>query len=132
MAVVGMRPGAVGWPKAPRPSPVHAEVAPSERGVRLVFFFSSRRRHTRFDCDWSSDVCSSDLKMLVELAGERDVVVRMLGGLAVRVLCPNLPSRSRDGQDLDLATRRASRSALTRSEERRVGKECRSRWSPYH
>src|SRR2546430_16514476 len=27
-----------------------------------VFFFSSRRRHTRFDCDWSSDVCSSDLE----------------------------------------------------------------------
>src|SRR2546430_9578779 len=26
-----------------------------------VLFFSSRRRHTRFDCDWSSDVCSSDL-----------------------------------------------------------------------
>src|SRR2546427_9468991 len=25
------------------------------------FFFSSRRRHTKFDCDWSSDVCSSDL-----------------------------------------------------------------------
>src|SRR2546430_10000721 len=28
----------------------------------VVFFFSSRRRHTRFDCDWSSDVCSSDLQ----------------------------------------------------------------------
>src|SRR2546430_5772379 len=28
---------------------------------RVLFFFSSRRRHTRFDCDWSSDVCSSDL-----------------------------------------------------------------------
>src|SRR2546427_6488579 len=27
----------------------------------IFFFFSSRRRHTRFDCDWSSDVCSSDL-----------------------------------------------------------------------
>src|SRR2546427_354473 len=26
----------------------------------VCFFFSSRRRHTRFDCDWSSDVCSSD------------------------------------------------------------------------
>src|SRR2546430_11343236 len=26
----------------------------------VKFFFSSRRRHTRFDCDWSSDVCSSD------------------------------------------------------------------------
>src|SRR5256886_16867375 len=36
-----------------------------EKGVDwdfiFVFFFSSRRRHTRFDCDWSSDVCSSDL-----------------------------------------------------------------------
>src|SRR5256886_3608428 len=29
--------------------------------LRFFFFFSSRRRHTRFDCDWSSDVCSSDL-----------------------------------------------------------------------
>src|SRR2546427_2447325 len=29
--------------------------------VLYFFFFSSRRRHTRFDCDWSSDVCSSDL-----------------------------------------------------------------------
>src|SRR2546430_13501835 len=35
----------------------------------FVFFFSSRRRHTRFDCDWSSDVCSSDL-----VAGEVDAV----------------------------------------------------------
>src|SRR3989475_11302596 len=31
------------------------------REDELIFFFSSRRRHTRFDCDWSSDVCSSDL-----------------------------------------------------------------------
>src|SRR5205085_8397499 len=30
----------------------------------VFFFFSSRRRHTRFDCDWSSDVCSSDLASL--------------------------------------------------------------------
>src|SRR3989475_6426563 len=30
------------------------------------FFFSSRRRHTRFDCDWSSDVCSSDLSLMSE------------------------------------------------------------------
>src|SRR2546430_17197478 len=29
--------------------------------LTVFFFFSSRRRHTRFDCDWSSDVCSSDL-----------------------------------------------------------------------
>src|SRR5256886_7320067 len=31
-----------------------------------MFFFSSRRRHTRFDCDWSSDVCSSDLGRLTD------------------------------------------------------------------
>src|SRR2546430_3241575 len=35
-----------------------------------MFFFSSRRRHTRFDCDWSSDVCSSDLG---RPAGQRPV-----------------------------------------------------------
>src|SRR2546430_6400366 len=33
----------------------------ARRRVYFAFFFSSRRRHTRFDCDWSSDVCSSDL-----------------------------------------------------------------------
>src|SRR2546430_5994849 len=33
----------------------------SSRLLCCFFFFSSRRRHTRFDCDWSSDVCSSDL-----------------------------------------------------------------------
>src|SRR6266853_5599896 len=32
------------------------------QGVVFFFFFSSRRRHTRFDCDWNSDVCSSDLE----------------------------------------------------------------------
>src|SRR2546427_1979614 len=37
----------------------------------FFFFFSSRRRHTRFDCDWSSDVCSSDLKRKVLYAIER-------------------------------------------------------------
>src|SRR2546430_11068130 len=31
------------------------------------FFFSSRRRHTRFDCDWSSDVCSSDLHITFDI-----------------------------------------------------------------
>src|SRR2546430_12745416 len=35
------------------------------------FFFSSRRRHTRFDCDWSSDVCSSDLKHTANRTAER-------------------------------------------------------------
>src|SRR5216683_1189510 len=43
----------------------------------IFFFFSSRRRHTRSDRDWSSDVCSSDLAGLAEASAEllRDVVV---------------------------------------------------------
>src|SRR5690242_1163318 len=40
-----------------------------------VFFFSSRRRHTRLTCDWSSDVCSSDLVELVGVKPTRKVVI---------------------------------------------------------
>src|SRR5256886_290375 len=42
--------------------------------ILFLFFFSSRRRHTRFDCDWSSDVCSSDLR-----TDEERVVLLLLG-----------------------------------------------------
>src|SRR2546430_7001997 len=38
----------------------------------LIFFFSSRRRHTRFDCDWSSDVCSSDLEKHANFSSDPD------------------------------------------------------------
>src|SRR5256886_7763814 len=37
------------------------EIARGSLDHGVFVFFSSRRRHTRFDCDWSSDVCSSDL-----------------------------------------------------------------------
>src|SRR6202021_3144407 len=37
-------------------------------GRKIVFFFSSRRRHTRYWRDWSSDVCSSDLATLDNVA----------------------------------------------------------------
>src|SRR2546430_7424208 len=43
--------------------------------VISYFFFSSRRRHTRFDCDWSSDVCSSDLSLLVLSGAAADLPV---------------------------------------------------------
>src|SRR5256886_12631759 len=39
----------------------HVWFVVASRTSLVMFFFSSRRRHTRFDCDWSSDVCSSDL-----------------------------------------------------------------------
>src|SRR5256886_11548087 len=42
----------------------------------MFFFFSSRRRHTRFDCDWSSDVCSSDLRLVLAAAsGKQDLEI---------------------------------------------------------
>src|SRR5947209_10666020 len=53
------------------------------------FFFSSRRRHTRYWRDWSSDVCSSDLDTqhgIIEIAGDLDgesAVIEGLGELAV-------------------------------------------------
>src|SRR2546430_12490334 len=60
-----------------------------EKKRSLFFFFSSRRRHTRFDCDWSSDVCSSDLTCTGNPYGNTNcnglfsdqAVARMQGGL---------------------------------------------------
>src|SRR2546430_10864881 len=104
----------------------------SRRRSVWSFFFSSRRRHTRFDCDWSSDVCSSDLVLLfVELlvlvgAAYAGAAVRFLDGDA-SVMPPQL--------DHFFTSALAFAMAIIfsmRSEERRVGKECRSRWSPYH
>src|SRR6266480_7192422 len=39
----------------------------------FFFFFSSRRRHTRLTCDWSSDVCSSDLEAFAKLPSRFDL-----------------------------------------------------------
>src|SRR5260370_12514178 len=46
-----------------------------------IFFFSSRRRHTRFKCDWSSDVCSSDLvtRLLQMLHGNYEGLIKIDG-----------------------------------------------------
>src|SRR2546426_8300182 len=85
------------------------------------FFFSSRRRHTRLQGDWSSDVCSSDLDG---------------GGTLHLETVETLPDADHDAREagvLDEHVRaKAERHPRERSEERRVGKECRSRWSPYH
>src|SRR5256886_5309227 len=189
----------------------------------IFFFFSSRRRHTRFDCDWSSDVCSSDLLFLSVCAepsamrpSARHPTAKTANSFLILLplrLCPNIepdlpaecnidfaqlqktdetgirlllfspaiakdkegatpkhcpgPSSPKvDGQSpstiepkyppllgmcdhrpvfyislhsccvcasLNGSKRRGIIQGMTeRSEERRVGKECRSRWSPYH
>src|SRR3712207_7918301 len=111
--------------------------APGGRGPRArhtPHFFSSRRRHTRYWRDWSSDVCSSDL-----------------GGVAQHGLDQfrTLPAARKYSQfkidwerqhleaTRDLVFRNSFKDieyilATCRSEERRVGKERRSRWSPDH
>src|SRR6267143_5456201 len=42
--------------------------------MKLFFFFSSRRRHTRWNCDWSSDVCSSDLVWIPGVLSKETIV----------------------------------------------------------
>src|SRR2546430_8858592 len=93
----------------------------------LLFFFSSRRRHTRFDCDWSSDVCSSDLLRVLMGFTLAYLMVLLLGtdpfAEKLRPYFEQQRRKPRHGTCKVLSVR---------SEERRVGKECRSRWSPYH
>src|SRR5207302_8098926 len=101
------------------------------------FFFSSRRRHTRFSRDWSSDVCSSDLISSGDLAAK---VKNDLGAVGITINVRQV------AQSELLKAYRGQQSQMVmlswfvdypdpddfRSEERRVGKECRSGWCPYH
>src|SRR5690606_40621541 len=98
-----------------------------EREYQSAFYvFSSRRRHTRFSRDWSSDVCSSDLaaRRVVKrarvnmqhaqaLVGAMDLVVTVHGPLDAGAITDLEPEQDRN----------------LRSEERRVGKASESRWS---
>src|SRR2546430_4534012 len=96
------------------------------------FFFSSRRRHTRFDCDWSSDVCSSDLTLAARYFGRR--AIRRDAERAFEEQRKQLGKTLAEQRTRTLNERFATAAggSWARSEERRVGKECRSRWSAYH
>src|SRR5688572_31508214 len=97
----------------------------------FLFFFSSRRRHTRFDCDWSSDVCSSDLDDQTGVFGKLSRVgARNLSAESLLRTHPaGVAGATGQGADRLVAAEWAE---TLRSEERRVGKECRSRWSREH
>src|SRR3546814_9720175 len=93
----------------------------ASRTMSLFCFFKQKTAYEMRISDWSSDVCSSDLRGF--LPGARGHRPRTLA-----------PGEGRSGaEDRSVAQRTAARN---RSEERRVGKECvstcRSRWSPYH
>src|SRR5256885_6839060 len=97
----------------------------------FVFFFSSRRRHTRLQGDWSSDVCSSDLVPAAEVLINTAAVQDNIRDLAKQL---NIPDLIAEGS-IQYGMQSFDQSLFQwyqRSEERRVGKECRSRWSPYH
>src|SRR2546427_8657350 len=100
-------------------------------GSWVFFFFSSRRRHTRFDCDWSSDVCSSDLATALESVLEVNRRPVTVPRTFLQIL-PFRPTMWSVVTRLPNAQHPPASWGSTRSEERRVGKECRSRWSPYH
>src|SRR3712207_7653687 len=97
---------------------VHRAEGPKASSLEY-FFFSSRRRHTRYWRDWSSDVCSSDLGTPLD----DSAWIARPPGYAESSRSAERSARWASGNDLDQGGR---------SEERRVGKECRSRWSPYH
>src|SRR3546814_1461387 len=90
----------------------------------FFFFFKQKTAYEVRISDWSSDVCSSDL-------------TKVRRGHQLRLVIPGpskAPSVRRDEKLVMLIAE--THAARTRSEERRVGKECvrtcRCRWSPYH
>src|SRR5437588_9753064 len=112
------------------PLPANVVMIPVDIASRRTFFFSSRRRHTRSLCDWSSDVCSSDLievPSFLDGDGKEQEGTECPGGLDFTA------------PDSAVALRMVSSSrgfsrfyySKDRSEERRVGKECSARRSGY-
>src|SRR5699024_11738649 len=96
-----------------------------------LFFFSSRRRHTRSKRDWSSDVCSSDLFLCAinskanlcncffsTSAAAIDILIYLEGSTKIPLY---------DKCSTPIVFHQCFE--YIRSEERRVGKECRYRWS---
>src|SRR5690606_40108166 len=102
------------------------------------FFFSSRRRHTRFSRDWSSDVCSSDLRFLSTVfyitAPCHFFAAQVIHHFA-RISFVLRVSEFKTAKGCTYNKYHSFHhliNARFRSEERRVGKECRSGLWPYH
>src|SRR5690606_40252620 len=96
--------------------------------IKYLFFFSSRRRHTRFSRDWSSDVCSSDLAAAIII---KETAERVAPFVPANQVLNSVKSEFKkeapiDGSWIYMKTEDFHNGV--RSEERRVGKECRYWW----
>src|SRR5699024_11543870 len=98
--------------------------------IRILFFFSSRRRHTRSKRDWSSDVCSSDLAALTKM--EKANALQLVATNGSLTLRQTLMAVYNGQITATTALTGLWTKAQTRSEERRVGKEWRSRGAGEH
>src|SRR5437879_8470095 len=94
----------------------------------FIFFFSSRRRHTRYIGDWSSDVCSSDL-VAGEFFRQKGVQSRPIHAHGIDLVTdgPHVFTDGVHGEAFEQVFRPGMVFMAERSEERRVGKEGRSR-----
>src|SRR5690606_39326780 len=101
-------------------------------------FFSSRRRHTRFSRDWSSDVCSSDLSFArtYEVHGsDRAIIAGLLDmktdDKRIKDALVLAPEEGVNFRFKSVGNASTLHPNTIRSEERRVGKECDARWRRY-
>src|SRR5207248_7002548 len=99
----------------------------------IFFFISSRRRHTRSYGDWSSDVCSSDLhrRRLPAKTTRMRIHAKRISQRNLQLSSIRLLKRETNYRPLVKHSCYLSNRFLYRSEERRVGKECRSRCGSY-
>src|SRR5437868_13171482 len=118
----------IGW--AVRGTEVY-EIPASLACFRL-FFFSSRRRHTRSKRDWSSDVCSSDLCRSLFDADPAALFLALYRCLeALYAYSASTKLIGEFGLDRSWTEVAVALEKQLRSEERRVGKECRGKWARY-
>src|SRR5690606_40680082 len=99
-----------------------------------VFFFSSRRRHTRFSRDWSSDVCSSDLAAAAKEGKLKSEVgawgiAKKVGTFVIVAVAHLVDTALGDAHLFRDAAIFFFLANELRSEERRVGKGCICRWT---
>src|SRR5258707_4329326 len=91
----------------------HREIRRSSRTVLIsrLFFFSSRRRHTRYWRDWSSDVCSSDLETLVRIS-KTHTVQRKLDAAGIDSIAENLRGLTEEEAERAISQALVTRYAL--------------------